>query len=80
MVTVNVNGEKRQFPKGTTFETIAKEYQKQYDSFIKDLTDSGYTQSEAEEYVNTTQINYLKATLTYRIASEWFIDQVFANQ
>ncbi len=57
-----------------------EEYQRQYDSFIKELTDSGYTKSEAEEYVNTKQSNYLKATLTYNIASKWFIDQVFTTK
>ena len=34
MITVTINGEKREFPKGITFETIAKEYQKQFDAPI----------------------------------------------
>jgi virulence-associated protein VapD len=57
-----------------------EEYQSQYDSFIKELTDAGYTKEDATEYVNTKQLNYLKATMTYKIASEWFINQVFANK
>lgn len=34
MITVIVNGEKRQYPKGTTYEQIAREYQAQYDNPI----------------------------------------------
>jgi len=34
MVTVWINGEKKQYPQGITFETIAREYQNQYDDLI----------------------------------------------
>ena len=34
MVTVKVNGEEQRFPKGTTFETVAKEYQNKFDAPI----------------------------------------------
>ncbi len=34
MVTVTINGEKRQYETGTTYEKIAKDYQKQYDDTI----------------------------------------------
>lgn len=57
-----------------------EQYQKQYDLFLKDLTDAGYTKDEAIEYMNEKQVNYLTATLTYEIAFEWFVNQVFSNQ
>ncbi len=34
MITVIMNGEKKQYPKGTTYEAIAKEYQDKYDNLI----------------------------------------------
>ena len=41
MVTVKINGEERQFPKGTTFEAIAKEYQKDFDAPILIAIENG---------------------------------------
>lgn len=34
MVTVTIHGEKKQYEQGTSFETIAEEYQKDYDGMI----------------------------------------------
>lgn len=34
MVTVTINGEKKAYPQGTTFEAIVEEYQEQYDHMI----------------------------------------------
>ena len=34
MITITVNGETKKVPQGTTYETIAAEYQKEYDSMI----------------------------------------------
>lgn len=41
MVTITVNGEMRKVPQGTTFETIAAEYQKDYDSMIAVVSVNG---------------------------------------
>lgn len=41
MVTVTVDGEKRQFEEGTTYETIVKEYQKNYKNTIVLVTADG---------------------------------------
>ena len=41
MVTVTVNGEKKEYEAGTTYETIAKEYQGHYDSRIALVTVNG---------------------------------------
>ena len=41
MVTVTVNGEMREYEEGTAYETIAKEYQKQYSSRIALVTVNG---------------------------------------
>ena len=34
MYTITINGEKKQYPQGTTYEKIAEEYQEQYDNLI----------------------------------------------
>lgn len=34
MVTVTIHGEKREFAQGTSFETIAADYQKEYDGTL----------------------------------------------
>ena len=34
MITVKINNESRQYPQGTTYETIAEEYQEQYEGMI----------------------------------------------
>lgn len=34
MVTVTINGEQKQYPRGTSYETVAQEYQTQYDDMI----------------------------------------------
>uniref|UniRef100_UPI0040569282 nucleoside kinase n=1 Tax=Acetatifactor sp. TaxID=1872090 RepID=UPI0040569282 len=34
MYTITINGEKKQYPQGTTYENIAEEYQAQYDNLI----------------------------------------------
>ncbi|MBO5055916.1 MAG: nucleoside kinase [Lachnospiraceae bacterium] len=41
MVTVTINGEKKEYPEGTTFETIANEYQEQYDNLIALVLENG---------------------------------------
>lgn len=49
MVTVKINGEVRQFPKKTTFETIAKEYQVNYDAPIFIAVENGKIRELAKE-------------------------------
>lgn len=41
MVTVMIQGEKKQYPQGTTYETIANEYQAQYDNMIAVVSVNG---------------------------------------
>jgi len=41
MVTITVNGEKKRVPQGTTYEMIAEEYQKDYDSMIAVVSVNG---------------------------------------
>ena len=41
MVTVTIHGEKREFAQGTSFETIAADYQKEYDGTIALVTVNG---------------------------------------
>lgn len=41
MITVSINGEKKEYPQGTTYETIAEEYQKQHQGLIALVTVNG---------------------------------------
>lgn len=41
MVTITIDGEKRQYPKGTAYEKIAQEYQAQYDNMIALVLEDG---------------------------------------
>lgn len=41
MYTVTINGEQRQYPKGTTFENIVDDYQEQYDHMIAVIAADG---------------------------------------
>ncbi|MDE5589952.1 MAG: nucleoside kinase [Acetatifactor sp.] len=41
VVTVTVNGEKREFAQGTTYEAIAADYQKEYDGMIALVSSNG---------------------------------------
>ncbi|MBR4982040.1 MAG: nucleoside kinase [Lachnospiraceae bacterium] len=60
MVTVKINGEERQFPKGTTFETIAKEYQKDFDAPILIAIENGKIRELAKiAKKNDAEISFL---------------------
>lgn len=41
MYTVTINGEQKHYPPGTTYETVADEYQKQYDDMIAVVSANG---------------------------------------
>lgn len=41
MVTVTINGVAKQYPRGTTYETVVKEYQEQYDDLIVAVAANG---------------------------------------
>lgn len=41
MYTVTIKGEKKEYPKGTTYETIADEYQSEYDNMIAAVAVNG---------------------------------------
>ena len=60
MITVIINGEEKQFPKGTTFETIAKEYQKDFDAPILIAIENGKIRELAKEAKkNNAKISFL---------------------
>lgn len=60
MVTVKINGEERQFPKGTTFEAIAKEYQKDFDAPILIAIENGKIRELAKTVKkNDAEISFL---------------------
>ena len=41
MVTVTIDGERRQYEEGTTYETIVREYQEKYNNRIALVTVNG---------------------------------------
>ena len=41
MFTITINGEPKQYPQGTTYETIVKLYQEQYDNMIAVVAANG---------------------------------------
>ena len=49
MVTVKINGEEKQFPKGTAIETVAKEYQSEFDAPIFIAIENGKIRELAKE-------------------------------
>ena len=60
MVTVRIKGEEKQFPKKTTLETIAREYQSHYDAPIFIAIENGKIRELAKEVKkDTTQISFL---------------------
>ena len=60
MITVIINGEERQFPKGTTFETIAKEYQKDFDAPILIAIENGKIRELVKEAKkNNAKVSFL---------------------
>ena len=60
MITVKINGEARQFPKGSTFEKIAKEYQHNFDAPIFIAIENGKIRELAKEAKkDDAQISFL---------------------
>ncbi|MBQ8310400.1 MAG: FKBP-type peptidyl-prolyl cis-trans isomerase [Clostridia bacterium] len=56
-----------------------EQYQEKFDVFVEEMVNAGYTEAEATEYVTNNQQKHVETELTYQIASEWFIEQVFAD-
>ena len=59
MVTLKINGEIRQFPKGTTFETIAKEYQKDYDAPILVVIENGKIKELSKKVNKDCEVKFI---------------------
>ena len=60
MITVTINGEKRDFPKEITFETIAKEYQNNFDAPIFIAIENGKIRELAKTAKkNNAEISFL---------------------
>lgn len=59
-------------------EWTEEAYQKQFDSFVKELVDTGnYTQEEAETFVKENQMTQLYTELCFSVISEWVANQIF---
>ncbi len=83
MYTITINGEKKQYPQGTTFESIAEEYQAQYDNPIGLVTVDGKIRELFKKVTKDCTIEFLtlKDDIGYktyvRTATMLFLKGVF---
>jgi len=57
-----------------------EQYQEKFDAFVDEMTKAGYKEADAIEFVTKNQLHHVKTELTYLVASEWFVNQVFADE
>lgn len=83
MVTVTVDGEKREVPKGTTFEDIAADYQQKYDGLITLVAANGKIRELFKKVTKDCEIRFftLKDDVGYktyaRTATMLFLKAVY---
>lgn len=58
MVTVRVEGQTRQYPVGTTYETIASEFQTKYDGLIALVNVGGKIRELSKKAINNCEISF----------------------
>ena len=58
MVNITINGEVKQYPKGTTFEKIADDYQAQYDNMIALVLVNGKIQELIKTVREDAEVSY----------------------
>lgn len=59
MVTITINGEKKQYPKGTLYEEIAREYQPSYKDMIALVTENGKIRELIKPAVKDCELTFL---------------------
>lgn len=83
MATVTIHGEKREFPQGTSFETIAADYQKEYDGMIAVVSMNGKIRELFKRVTKDCTLDFytLKDDVGYktyvRTATMLFLKSVF---
>lgn len=59
MVTITINGEKKQYPKGTLYEEIAKEYQSSYRDMIALVIENGKIRELIKPAMKDCELSFL---------------------
>lgn len=59
MVTITINGEKKQYPRGTLYEEIAREYQPSYKDMIALVTENGKIRELIKPAVKDCELTFL---------------------
>lgn len=83
MYTITINGEKKQYPQGTTYENIVDEYQEQYDNLIAVVAADGKIRELFKKITRDCTLDFftLKDAVGYktyvRTATMLFLKSVF---
>ena len=83
MFTITINGEPKQYPQGTTYETIVKPYQEQYDNMIAVVAANGKIRELFKKVTKDCRVDFftLKDDVGYktyvRTATMLFLKAVF---
>lgn len=83
MFTITINGEPKQYPQGTTYETIVKLYQEQYDNMIAVVAANGKIRELFKKVTKDCRVDFftLKDDVGYktyvRTATMLFLKAVF---
>ena len=63
MITVTIKGEKREYEAGTSYETIARDYQEQYSSQIALVTVNGKIRELFKKLKKDCEISFLLSAM-----------------
>ncbi len=83
MYTVTINGEKKQYPQGTTYEDVVKEYQAEYDNMIAVVSVDGKIRELFKKLTKDCELGFftIKDDVGYktyvRTATMLFLKSVF---
>ncbi len=83
MYTITINGEKKQYPQGTTYETVVQPYQKEYDNMIAVISANGKIRELFKKLTKdcTLEFHTLRDDVGYktyvRTATMLFLKSVF---
>lgn len=83
MYTITINGEKKQYPQGTTYETVVESYQEQYDNMIAVVAADGKIRELFKKLTKDCTVDFftLKDDVGYktyvRTATMLFLKGVF---
>lgn len=67
MVTVRIDGREKQYGEGTTYETIVKEYQPQYDNTIALVSSNGKIRELFKKVKKDCDVSFLRCGIPWGI-------------